>query len=386
MISNAEFQTLKRDLIDRDAVTKTVTLTQLDVTPGGVKDGYIKIQGQTVPVSNGFWSKLAKTVNVNSSLASSFMKNDDEALYATLIKAIKQYKSIHVNKAQEEYQLIADPKNREVINIIKGGTGGRLSMATICDITENILSDNPLINLESASNRAGVTQFNFINSNSIAFPDAGPDEEFKFGFSINTTPTTTNLELYNHRLVCTNGMRVNLGRGTVAKELGNISETFNLRSLKPGNIEQFLNNIKGLNANGFIPTGFKETLLRTQDTKASFGELEFAIATIMNELPDSESAKDYRQLVNSYFPAYGMAVDRIKRTGLDIYSMNDRQKSNIRTGMSVWDVINNLTFLGSNKSEFQIGNREGLKSQGGKLFNKAMTTGLDLQYIALQSI
>lgn len=386
MISNAEFETLRRDLIDRDAVTKTVTLTQLDVTPGGVKDGYIKIQGQTVPVSNGFWSKLAKTVNVNSSLATSFMKNDDEDLYATLIKAIKQYKSIHVNKAQEEYQLIADPKNREVINIIKGGTGGRLSMATICDITENILSDNPLISLESASNRAGVTQFNFINSDSVAFPDAGPDEEFKFGFSINTTPTTTNLELYNHRLVCTNGMRVNMGKGTIANELGNISETFNLRSLKPGNIEQFLNNIKGLNANGFIPTGFKETLLRTQDTKASFGELEFAIATIMNELPDSESSKDYRKLVNSYFPAYGMAVDRIKRTGLDIYDMNDRQKSNIRTGMSVWDVINNLTFLGSNRSEFQIGNREGLKSQGGKLFNKAMTTGLDLQYIALQSI
>lgn len=386
MISNAEFETLRRDLIDRDAVTKTVTLTQLDVTPGGVKDGYIKIQGQTVPVSNGFWSKLAKTVNVNSSLATSFMKNDDEDLYATLIKAIKQYKSIHVNKAQEEYQLIADPKNREVINIIKGGTGGRLSMATICDITENILSDNPLISLESASNLAGVTQFNFINSDSVAFPDAGPDEEFKFGFSINTTPTTTNLELYNHRLVCTNGMRVNMGKGTIANELGNISETFNLRSLKPGNIEQFLNNIKGLNANGFIPTGFKETLLRTQDTKASFGELEFAIATIMNELPDSESSKDYRKLVNSYFPAYGMAVDRIKRTGLDIYDMNDRQKSNIRTGMSVWDVINNLTFLGSNRSEFQIGNREGLKSQGGKLFNKAMTTGLDLQYIALQSI
>lgn len=386
MISSTEFKDLRNDLINRDAVTKTVTLTQLDVTPDGIKNGYIKVQGQAVPVSRGFWSKLAKTVNVNSSLATSFMKNDDEVLYATLIKAIKQYKTIHTSKAQDEYQLIADPKDREVTNIVKGGSGGRLSMATICDITENILSDNPLISLESASSRGGVTQFNFINDNSIAFPDAGPDEEFKFGFTINTTPTTTNLELYNHRLICTNGMRVNMGRGAIADGVGSITENFNLRSLKPGNIEQFLNNVKSLNANGFVPMGFKEAMLRTQSTKASFGELESAIAMIMNELPDNESAKDYRKLVSNYFPAYGMTVDRIKRNGFDIYDMNDRQKTNIRTGMSVWDVINNLTFLGSNKSEFQIGDREGLKSQGGKLFNKAMTTGLDLQYAALQSI
>ena len=386
MISSTEFAELRKELVRRDAVTKTLTLNQLDITPDGIKGDYLKVQGHIVSVNRGFWSKLAKTVNVNSALATSFMKNDDEVLYAMLIKAIKEYKTVRTSKSQEEYQLVADPETRTVYNIIKGGGNGRLSMETICDITDNILNDNPLISLESASSLGGVTQFNFVNDNVIAFPDAGPDEEFKFGFTINTTPTTTGIELYNHRLVCTNGMRVNMGRGTIASNVGNVSENFNLRSLKPGNIEQFMNNVKSLNAQGFIPTGFKETLLRTQNTKASFGELESAIALIMNELPDNENAKDYKKLVSSYFPAYGMTVDKIRRNGLDIYEMNDRQKSNIRTGMSVWNVINNLTFLGSNKSEFNIGDREGLKSQGGRLFNKAMTTGLDLQYADLQSI
>ena len=258
-------------------------------------------------------------------------------------------------------------------------------MATICDITEKILHDNPLISLESASTRAGLTQFNFVNDQAIGFAQAGPDEEFKFGFTINTTPTTTAFELYNHRLVCTNGMRINMGKGQVSGQV-DINEGFNLRNLKPGNIEQFLNRIKHLNAQGFVPAGFQETLLRTQATKASFGELETAIATIMNEMPDNENAKDYKRLVGSYFPAFASTVERVSRAGMDIYQMNDRQKANIRTGMSTWDVINNLTFLGRNNSEFKIGDPEGLKSQGGKLFNKAMTTGLDLQYATLQAI
>ena len=176
-----------------------------------------------------------------------------------------------------------------------------------------------------------------------------------------------------------------MGQGQISNQV-NINESFSLRSLKPGNIESFMNGIKNLKTEGFIPAGFRETLQQTQGTKASFLELENTISSIMNEFPDNESAKDYKKLVKSYFPAYGMAAQRVIKQGLDIYKLNDRQKSNIRTGMSIWDVINNLTFLGSNNSEFNINDTEGLKYQGGKLFNKAMTTGLDLQYAALQTI
>lgn len=385
MITSTEFNTLRKGLIDGDAVTKTITLDQIDVTPSGIEGNYIKVKGQTVQVAGGFWAKLAKTVNVNSQLATSFMKNDDQALYATLIKAIKQYKTIRSDKALDQYQLVADPHSRRVVDIVKGSSGGRLSMATICDITENILSDNSHMSLESANTHHGMTSFNFINENSVAFPDAGPDEEFKFGFTISTTPTSTKLGLYNHRLICSNGMKINIGSGQISDQV-NISESFRLRSLKPGNIEQFMNQIKTLKADGFIPPGFKQTVQMTQGTKASFLELENTIASIMSEFPDNESAKDYKKLVQSYFPAYGMTAQRALKSNIDVYQLNDRQKSNIRTGMSVWDVINNLTFLGSNKSEFNINNPEGLKAQGGSLFNKAMTTGLDLQYATLQTI
>jgi len=386
MIDNQEWNRIKQDLISRDVMTKTVTLPQIDVTTNGIRDGYIKVQGNTLPVSRGFFSKLAKTVNVNSQLATSFMKNDDEQIYATLIKAIKQYKSIRAGASQQEYQLIADPVAHEVVNIVKGSSGGRLSMSTICDISERILNDNPDMALASAATHRGETSIHFINNKEIKIPGVGADEEFNFGFTINTTPTSTGLELYNHRLVCSNGMRMNMGRGAIAGNLGQITEGFSMRSLKAGSIDQFLNQVKRVEAQGFIPQGFKEAIKQTKSTRASFSELEGAIQLIMQEMPDQDSAKDYRNLVANYFPAYASTVDRIKRHGVDILQLNQNQKSNIKTGMSVWDVVNNLTFLGSNRSEFQIGNREGLKSQGGKLLDKALNTGLDLQYSSLQQL
>jgi len=386
MIDNQEWNRIKQDLISRDVMTKTVTLPQIDVTTNGIRDGYIKVQGNTLPVSRGFFSKLAKTVNVNSQLATSFMKNDDEQIYATLIKAIKQYKSIRAGASQQEYQLIADPVAHEVVNIVKGSSGGRLSMSTICDISERILNDNPDMALASAATHRGETSIHFINNKEIKIPGVGADEEFNFGFTINTTPTSTGLELYNHRLVCSNGMRMNMGRGAIAGNLSEITEGFSMRSLKAGSIDQFLNQVKRVEAQGFIPQGFKQAIKQTQSTRASFSELEGAIQLIMQEMPDQDSAKDYRNLVANYFPAYASTVDRIKRHGVDILQLNQNQKSNIKTGMSVWDVVNNLTFLGSNRSEFQIGNREGLKSQGGKLLDKALNTGLDLQYSGLQQL
>jgi hypothetical protein len=386
MIDNQEWNRIKQDLISRDVMTKTVTLPQIDVTTNGIRDGYIKVQGNTLPVSRGFFSKLAKTVNVNSQLATSFMKNDDEQIYATLIKAIKQYKSIRAGASQQEYQLIADPVAHEVVNIVKGSSGGRLSMSTICDISERILNDNPDMALASAATHRGETSIHFINNKEIKIPGVGADEEFNFGFTINTTPTSTGLELYNHRLVCSNGMRMNMGRGVIAGNLGQITEGFSMRSLKAGSIDQFLNQVKRVEAQGFIPQGFKQAIKQTQSTRASFSELEGAIQLIMQEMPDQDSAKDYRNLVANYFPAYASTVDRIKRHGVDILQLNQNQKSNIKTGMSVWDVVNNLTFLGSNRNEFSIGNPEGLKSQGGKLLDKALNTGLDLQYSGLQQL
>lgn len=385
MIDTQEFSRLKTELVNNDVITKQITLDKIDVTEDGIKNGYIRVEGSVLSVGPGFFQKMAKLINVNTKLASSFIKNDDQALYAILIKAIKQYKTIKGSASMDKYLLIADPVNHQVLDIVKGKASGRLSMSSICDITEKILNDNSHMSLESAGIHRGAASFNFINDNAIAFPDAGPDEEFKFGFSINTTPTTTKMSLYNQRLVCANGMTVNMGSGQIANQV-NVADSFSLKSLSTGNLERFFNQIKTLNATGFVPPSFKEALISTQDTRASFAEIENVVGTIMNQMEDTDNPKFYKKLLDSYFPAFRHTVERAGKAGLDIYSMNSNQKSNIKTQMSIWDVVNNLTFLGSNKSEFDMVNKQALKTAGGQLFNKTLTTGLDLQYSKLQLI
>ena len=98
MISSTQFLELRKDLEQRDAVTKTVTLNQIDVSPDGIKHGYIKVQGQTVPVARSFFAKLAKTVNVNTSLANSFMKNTSHKLHCAYLWIHQSYSKIFTLK------------------------------------------------------------------------------------------------------------------------------------------------------------------------------------------------------------------------------------------------------------------------------------------------
>ena len=61
-------------------------------------------------------------------------------------------------------------------------------------------------------------------------------------------------------------------------------------------------------------------------------------------------------MARDFFHAYGNTMNRIKNKGADPYGLNEKQKSFIKTDMSIWDVVNSMTFLGSNNSGFELAN------------------------------
>lgn len=391
MIETTEFQNIKKDLIKNDIITKRITLDNIDITEDNIKTETVTISGNTVPVKASFYRKLAMIINVNSSLVGQFIKNDDMKIYTLLIGAIKKYKSIKRDADKTEFTLIADPSSRRIIDIVKS-KGGRMSMSSICDVTERILDDNPYMQLESVDNGNGNVNFNFLNQKEVYFPKAGADEAFKFGFSINTTPSSTGIKLYNHRLVCTNGMAVNLGSGELSNQ-NQFSEKFAIRSLDSESLEKFFSKLKRVQETGFQPAGFNEQLTAAMETKASLAEVNSALASCYDAVdPKGMNTNDlnycYSNIAKKYFPAYGLTLSRIGKKGFDANLLNDKQKSYIKTGMSVWDVINSLTFMGSNDTEFNLydNQKSGLKSIGGQLFAKSQKGGYDLQYASLQSL
>ena len=385
MIEAKEFETIRKDLIRNDVITKRITLDSIDISEDDIKNEMITVYGSKVSVNKSFFRKLAMVINVNSTLASQFIKNDDIKIYTMLINAIKKYKTIKKDAEKDVFTLIADPVSKCIVDIVKS-KGGRMSMNSICDVTERILDEHSYMQLESVDSGYGNVNFNFLNQKEVYFPKAGPDEAFKFGFSINATPTTTSIGLYNHRMVCTNGMTVNLGNGELSNE-NKFSEKFSIRSLDTESLQKFFNKLKSVKETGFQPSSFNDQLNAAINTKASLAEVHTALTNCYDAVdPKGMNTQDlnhcYSKIAKKYFPAYGLTINRVDKKGFDTKLMNDKQKTYIKTGMSVWDVINSVTFLGSNDSEFNFydSNKAGLKSIGGRLFAKSQKGGYDLQF------
>jgi hypothetical protein len=257
---------------------------------------------------------------------------------------------------------------------------------SVFDVTSRIINDNPSLGIETIdfNPNNGKTVINLLNSEEVGFPGAGKDEFFKFGFSIVQGSKDTFVEMYNQRLVCTNGLRVSLGQGAIG---GNrdiqFEERFRLNGTGAEDIRIFLNQIEAMKKAAFIPAGFQNALNSAVSTKASLFEVEDAmlLAQRMVREDDPNMKKGYIDSVQrQYFHTYNDTMARIVQKGQDPMRLNDKQKSFIKTGMSIWDVVNSMTFLGSNNTGLPLDNKHSLKEEAGKLFGKGTKDGYDLQF------
>ena len=85
-------------------------------------------------------------------------------------------------------------------------------------------------------------------------------------------------------------------------------------------------------------------------------------------------------LERNYFDGHKETMQRIMQKGVDPYKLNDKQKSLIKTNQSIWDVVNSMTYLGSNNSGIELADKWELKTHAGSLFAKGVNEGYDLQF------
>lgn len=382
-LSEEQFNKMREMLASAECATKTVALSSIELDDSSIQKGYINIGGQAVPVGQAFFQKLAGMLKVNRSLTTEMIKNEDGKIAKSLINGLKDYRSA---KGSDEVMLIANPNTREVIDICDPKRFRRLTNESVFDITSKIMNGNPKLSIESIDHNPhrGSSVINLLNSEEVGFPGAGKDEFFKFGFSIVQNSKDTFVEMYNQRLVCSNGLRISLGQGAIG---GNrdiqFEERFRLKGTSAEDIRIFLNQIEAMNKAGFVPVGFQNALDSAVATKASLFEIESAMldAQRMVREDDPNLKSSYIDAIQrQYFHSYADTMARVVRKGQDPTKLNDKQKSFIRTGMSIWDVVNSLTFLGSNNTGFPLEYKHQLKENAGKLFGKGTKDGYDLQF------
>lgn len=383
-VNSNDFQKIKENLAAGEAAVVEVPISAISVTEDTLKNGYILVKGKSVGVTPGFFKKLGSLLRINASLTKDMIDKGNTKIAAALINGLKDYAAI--NKKDTHVKLVANIKTREIIDIVPPNRYRRVTNETLFDVSERILNDDSNLVVETVDYdpRSGRASINFLNNNEVGFAQAGKDEFFKFGFSIVQTTRDTIVETYNQRLICTNGLRTSLGSGDIG---GNskiqFEDKFRLGGTGAEDIKIFLGRIEAMKKAEFIPGGFETAINKATSTKASLAEVEQAMWLSTKKLndPDPELLKQYQaSLGRKYFHGYGDTMARIHRKGVDPNTLATRQKQFIKSGMSIWDVVNSLTFLGSNNSGFPIDNQHDLKSKAGELFAKGVKDGFDLEY------
>lgn len=388
-VSNEQFNRMREMLTAAECATKEVPLNSIQIDDKSIQRGYVIIGGNQVPVASGFFQKMASLLKVNRSLTNEMIKNEDGKIASALINGLKDYRSA---KGGNNVMLIANPSTREVIDICDPKRFKRMTNDSVLDITSRIMNENPNLTIETIdfNPNTGKAVINLLNSDEVGFPGAGKDEFFKFGFSIIQGSKDTQVEMYNQRLVCTNGLRVSLGAGAIGgnREI-NFEERFKLNGTGAEDVRTFLSQIEAMKKAGFVPAGFNDALSSAVNTRASLMEVEQAMLTTQRLIKEEDASlkKTYVDSVaRQYFHGHADTLARVLRKGQNPLQLNDKQKSFIKTGMSIWDVVNSLTFLGSNNTGFPLENKHNLKESAGHLFGKGTKDGYDLQFAQFASL
>ena len=382
-ITSTQFDAIREVMVANEHATKQVTITAIKLNERSFKSHQIEVGGITVKVSQGFFLKLAGLLKMNASLTREFIKNEDGKVAAAFMNALNEYRR---GVGAKDVLLIANTETKEVIDICDPKRYRRLTNDSLFDIAGKIMNEHPSLMIETIdhSPSGGSVSINLLNNEEVGFPGAGKDEFFKFGFSIIQSSKDTIIETYNTRLVCSNGLRVSLGAGNIGSNRDlHFEEKFRLSGTGAEDIRTFLNKVGDMKKQNFVPGAFASSLASAVNTKASLAEVEAAMIMAQRKVreDDPQFKKNFIDtLERNYFDGHKETMQRIMQKGVDPYKLNDKQKSMIKTGQSIWDVVNSMTYLGSNNSGIELADKWELKTHAGSLFAKGVNEGYDLQF------
>ncbi len=372
MIDQSQFNQIKSDLSGKDPLVKRVKLSDIILTDKSITNNQIEIEGSRVPVSNAFFNRLGQMVNLNTGLISKMSKGGDSGIQTKLLQSVKAYSESR--DGGKEFLLVGDGSSHQVTNIVRADKYHRLTNDTLFATAETMLNEIPDMHIESIDSAGpnGVS-INLIHGSQVGYEKIGKDEVFRFGVSLVNTGTSSLVDDFFYRLSCANGaVARNLN---TAFEFGAGDEAF--RGL--------LTQMNGWAKTGFVPRTFQERLERAMVTKASYLEVERALNSVTGAIGEKDfdlQAHLVRGAEQQFFPEYDAATKRIFRAGHNPLGLTDSQKKFIKTDSTIWDVVNELTWIGSHDTVFDLKNSKKFKVEGGNLFSKTW----DLEHAGLAQI
>tara|TARA_B110000503_G_scaffold99057_1_gene148302 strand:- start:138 stop:1223 length:1086 start_codon:yes stop_codon:yes gene_type:complete len=352
MVTQTQFQDFKTEAIKNQPIRKTIRLSELNFrTMDTVEYNGIYL-GCNRQALKDLFRILGMTQAAYSNLQSSLGEDVSTNFLNTLKNAISSAKSLELT--------IAVTPDRVISRIEKAGQSSIISAQTYFDTFERMANEH---NLEIKS-----TDFNKANGN-IYLSTVNPsnqhqiaglsNEVFQTGMSFSKTADGILADPFMERMVCTNGM--------VTRQF---EESFKLRSMDPKMWSEFYQHLEKIEKANFVPSKFNEAVNRAIQTPASLAELERGITLMTNN--SNMSPEEVEMFIKGTKRTY----NKIHSAGIDTVKLNNDQRKNLRTGVSVWDVINGITDFSSHNYGYEkkANSDRHLQMMAGDLLSKKFDT------------
>ena len=297
-------------------------------------------------------SSLSKMLNIEN-LFSNLSGSVGKEQASKILQVIK----VALSKNNKSVRLILNFETKTVENIIEKAPD-YLSNDSFLKLFESKLDANSEI-INYGVGQDGTQSVTFKSEN-WGFKLAGKtDESFNMGMLFENSPVRgTSVMPYFYRLVCTNGMVA--GRGIDSMSL-------TLEGRKEADVLKFIQGVNALNFNSYDASEFGSRVTFMEKTRASLREIKSFKNLIIKKSNISNKDIDEKMVLNSqledFFPTNSIEQLYFKK-GYDLESLTMKHYANIKSEITAWDLLNNLTDFASHDYGFNVSQSDMIKLQG----------------------
>ena len=372
-MSQEEFNAAKAEAQKSEPITRRIPMSQIEMDKDSYAGRYVKVSGKSVAVDGGFFKQLGAVLHISDSMRRDLTADGkgESGLFAKMVDTLKVLKS--GKNGGGDVTIVGDPTSGHLTGI-SDKPYNRIPNKDLFGIAETLLNKYPSlsatdINVGGGGMNVGIS---LMSSNQLPFApkNAMDDETFQFGFSLDNGKQTS-LGDFAYRLVCSNGMM------RMSK-----MDQFQLKDLSQDNIRKMFEHIAASEKRGFVPVMFAQNMENAINTTASYFEIEKLFKAVKDNIncEDEVLRKHFQaEVAKNFFQGYVRTAQRLTAKGIDIVEMTDKQKQFISSGQNMWNLINNLTWLGSHDSGYAWKDQALLRKLGGKQLGQEF----DLQYADL---
>jgi hypothetical protein len=346
-ISNQVFDETAKRAIGLQPIRKEVSMGSIKI----LSNQTVEVDGKEITMSQSGFDSLAKMVGVTKQFNSNFEKSFGKDSSLHLINKMASALSLKGGTAT----LIVNPTQKKIIGF-KKESKVQVSNTSFIEMAKQAIDRH---NLE-------VTGFSVSEDGNVFITGANRktqwgikglnDEDFFGGVTFsNDFKDGLSVSPYLYRLVCANGM--------ISKAF---EESFTLTSIGPKDAENFVLRLGDLAKNGFRPSSFEDSVRKAANTRASLYEMEKAHWAVREYAAiDREVLEDYIPLKQTNRDYYSIGEDTLK--------MSEPQKKNAPTELTVWNLLNQMTYIGTHQMDgvfIDDYNRKILQKEAGALLSK----------------